>query len=200
MAVEAKTLISLPARPFELATWSSAKVHPDCHIKVGKALYSVPWRLIGCEVQARATEQLVKIYLRGDLVKTHIFKASGRQTDYGDYPPDKVAFLQRTPAWCRARSAEIGPCCKQVISELLSVNVLHKLRAAQAIIGLVQRYNQERTEAACGLATQVGDPSYRTIKGILAAGKEADANDEPLGQDTPAFLRGPGIVSGEVAS
>ena len=32
------------------AIWSTGKVATDCHVKVGKALYSVPWRLIGQQV------------------------------------------------------------------------------------------------------------------------------------------------------
>jgi transposase len=43
-AVEAQALLPLPARPFVLATWSTAKVGPDIHAKVGKTLYSIPWR------------------------------------------------------------------------------------------------------------------------------------------------------------
>ncbi len=32
--------------PFVLAAWSTGKVGPDIHVKVGPALYSVPWRLL----------------------------------------------------------------------------------------------------------------------------------------------------------
>src|SRR6266508_6374990 len=52
-AVEAPALLPLPPDPFELATWSRPKVGPDCHVKVGKVLYSVPWRYIGHQVDAR---------------------------------------------------------------------------------------------------------------------------------------------------
>lgn len=44
-ATEQPTLLPLPTQPFELAAWSTPKVHPDCHITVQGALYSVPWRL-----------------------------------------------------------------------------------------------------------------------------------------------------------
>ena len=37
----------LPRKPFVLATWSTGKIGPDIHVKVGKTLYSVPWRYIG---------------------------------------------------------------------------------------------------------------------------------------------------------
>src|SRR5258706_1164717 len=46
-AVEAEALQPLPVRPFVLATWSTPRVGPDIHAKVGKTIYSVPWRLIG---------------------------------------------------------------------------------------------------------------------------------------------------------
>jgi hypothetical protein len=41
-AVEAAALLPLPARPFVLATWSTAKVGPDIHAKVGHTLDSIP--------------------------------------------------------------------------------------------------------------------------------------------------------------
>jgi len=54
-AVEAAALGALPVRPFVLATWSTPRVGPDIHAKVGKTIYSVPWRLIGQQVDARET-------------------------------------------------------------------------------------------------------------------------------------------------
>ena len=52
---EAGTLTPLPAAAFTLAEWSRAKVGTDVNVKCGKALYSVPWRLIGQLVDIRAT-------------------------------------------------------------------------------------------------------------------------------------------------
>jgi hypothetical protein len=195
-ATEAAALVPLPATPFELARWSTAKVHDDCHVKVGATLYSVPWRYIGQQVEVRATAATVAVYLRGALIKTHVAKPKGRQTDFGDYPPDKVAFLQRTPAWCRTRAKEIGPSCATLVGGLLEVNVLHRLRAAQGILRMAERHSPERLEAACALARAAGDPSYRTVKGILAAGVEAVPEPEATGSETPAFLHGPEALVG----
>lgn len=52
-AVEQQALIALPPRAFELTSWSIGTVRVDTHLKVGKALYSVPWRLIGQRLHAR---------------------------------------------------------------------------------------------------------------------------------------------------
>ncbi|MFD5568975.1 hypothetical protein [Streptomyces cadmiisoli] len=47
-------------------------------------------------------------------------------------------------------------------------------------------------EAACARAITVGDPSYRTIKGILIAGTETDPEFETSGDaGAAAFLHGP---------
>jgi len=37
----------LPVRPYQFGEWRIAKVHPDYHIEVKRACYSVPYRLIG---------------------------------------------------------------------------------------------------------------------------------------------------------
>jgi transposase len=190
-AVEAHELRPLPTARFELAVWSTPKVGPDCHVKVGKALYSVPWRLIGRTVDARRSERLVEMFVDGDLVKTHRRIERGRQTDYSDYPPEKVAFFMRTPVWCRRRAAELGPHVAELIDQLLTVNALHRLRSAQGVIGLVDRHDVERLDAACRRAIDVGDPSYRTVKGILAAGTETDAQPARQAPTAPAHLHGP---------
>jgi hypothetical protein len=56
--------------------------------------------------------------------------ATGRQTDWNDYPPEKVAFFMRTPSWCRHRATELGPSVTKVIAGLLEINALHRLRSA----------------------------------------------------------------------
>jgi hypothetical protein len=192
-AVEADRLIGLPAQPYELAVWSTPKVGPDIHAKVANVLYSLPWRFIGRAVDARESANLVEFFVDGTLVKTHIRKARGKQTDFSDYPPEKVAFLMRTPAWCRRRAGEIGESCVELIAELLAVNALYRLRSAQGVLNLAERHSPERLNAACRRALDVGDPTYRTVKGILIAGTEHD-HDEPRPHApvaVPAHLHGP---------
>lgn len=194
-AVEQPALLALPTTPFELADWSRPKIGPDIHARVGKTLYSLPWRLIGQHVDARATPHLVKFYCDGTLVKTHITKPRGMQTDYNDYPPEKIAFHMRTPTWCRERATEIGVACRQVVDELLEVNALFRLRAAQGVLGLADKHGPIRLDAACARAVEVGDPSYRTIKGILAAGTEHQPVVRAAGDGgAAAHLHGPEVL------
>nr|MDQ3294592.1 IS21 family transposase [Actinomycetota bacterium] len=189
-AVEADTLRALPTARFELAAWSTPKVGADCHIKVGKTLYSVPWRLIGRHVDARQSERLVEVFIDGDVVKTHRRIERGRQTDWADYPPEKVAFFMRTPQWCLKRAGELGPSVLAVIEALLEVNALHRLRSAQGVVGLADTHDPQRLDAACARALAVGDPAYRTVKGILAAGTETEEIVETTVPTAPAHLHG----------
>jgi len=193
-AAEAAALKPLPRNDFVLATWSSGKVGPDCHVKVGRALYSVPWRLIGQQVHARAAGNTVQVLHDGKVVATHVQLLRGRATDFEHYPAEKIAFHMRNPAWCRQQAEKIGPATAAVIGQLMEVNALHRLRSAQGIISLAGRagVGNARLEAACDRALEVGDPSYRTVKGILAAGTETPTpTTTPAPSNSPAFLRGP---------
>lgn len=197
-ATEREALLALPGRDYEMAVWSTPTVAQDTHVVVEGALYSVPWRYIGREIDVRASRTEIACYLEGELVKTHPRRQKGRATDWADYPPEKVAFFQRTPAWCRHRAAELGPAVTAVIAELLAGQALHHLRQAQGILGLVERHTPERLDAACRRALEAGDPGYRTIKGILVAGRERASDDEQRVPDAPAFLHGPTTLFEEV--
>ena len=200
-AAEKDALGPLPPDPFVLATWATAKIGPDIHARVGKVLYSVPWPHIGKTADVRVTDTMVQFFIGGQLVKTHPRKAWGKQTDYGDYPPEKIAFHMRTPAWCRRQAAAVGPACEQVIAELLADNALYRLRAAQGVVGMADRHDRSRLEAACAKAITAGDPSYRTIKGILAAGTDRDLPAAAAAGDggAGAFLHGPASFANVVA-
>ena len=194
-AVEAEALNPLPARPFVPATWSTGKVGPDIHVKVGKALYSVPSRLIGQRLDARETWTTVQLFHDGQLVATHARAGKGKRTDMSHYPPEKIAFAMRTPAWCRRRAAETGPACTAVIASLLEVGALYRLRSAQGVLGLADKHGPDRLEAACAKAIAAGDPSYRTVKGILVAGVETDPPPPSSGDGgASAHLHGPAAL------
>jgi transposase len=200
-ATEAGALAPLPTVPYELATWSHPTVAPDAHVKVGRTLYSVPYRLIGTQLDARATAETVQLYQDGEVVKTHPFQPRGRRTDWADLPEGRRGFYMRTPVWCRAQAVLIGPATDTLVNELLSENVLYRLRQAQGVLHLSDKYGVERLEAACRRALEAGDPAYRTVKGILVAGTEHESTQLALpGIEVPAWLRGPQAFGSEEGS
>jgi hypothetical protein len=80
----------------------------------------------------------------------------------------------------------------QVIDALMEVNALYRLRQAQGVIRLAEKYEAERLDAACRRAISVGDPTFKTVRGILLAGTEHEqlvVVDAPPA--APAHLHGP---------
>jgi hypothetical protein len=126
---------------------------------------------------------VVELYDGQQLIATHVrSRRPGQwQTRLEDYPPDKAAYLQRTPAYCRELAAQVGPATQAVVDQLLNERPLDRLRSVQAILRLQETVGRQRLEAACARALYFGDNSYRRIKGILNAALDR----EPL-PDAPA--------------
>jgi hypothetical protein len=73
-AIERDALIALPPRVFELSTWSIGTVGIDAQLKAGKALYSVPWRLIGQRLHARTAGDVVLIFAGAEALSSVLCK------------------------------------------------------------------------------------------------------------------------------
>jgi hypothetical protein len=149
-----------------MVDWATPRVAPDCRASVLGALYTVPWPHIGQQLDVRATATTVEFFRNGELVKTWVRGRKGsNNVDWSDYPPDKIAFLQRTPAWCRRRAVEAGPSVAAVVNALLSVNVLHRLRAAQGILRLGERHGSEGSTPPVSWRSAPATPSTGPSRG-----------------------------------
>jgi hypothetical protein len=63
-ADEQAFLLPAPTEPFDVPRWSDPKVHPDHHVQVARALYSVPTRFIGKKLRARVDKKTVRLSRR----------------------------------------------------------------------------------------------------------------------------------------
>lgn len=68
---EKEFMKQLPLTPFEPAVWSTAKVPLDYLISDGKNKYSVPFDLIGEQVDIRLTKTTVEVFFHGARVAFH---------------------------------------------------------------------------------------------------------------------------------
>ncbi|MCA4135727.1 IS21 family transposase [Arthrobacter sp. M4] len=194
-AVERPALIPLPARRLEPAEWRTATVGSDCHASVKGVLYSVPYQLVGTRLDVRVSATMVEFHLDGAIVKVHPRIAKGRQTDLSDYPPAAAGFFTRDAAWCRENASLIGPAAAALIDGLLEEPLVHRIRAAQGIIRLVRTHRPEAVETACAAAAAAGDPTLKTVRGLLAAGVTV-LPVRPNGDNgAGAYLRGPGAFT-----
>lgn len=171
-ATEKPLLQPLPVQPPEIAVWAKVKVHRDAHVQFEKALYSVPFRLMGQTLWLKATAVTVRIYRDHDLVAVHprLTRPGARATADDHMPPEALAWKMRDPQWCLTHSSQIGAACHTLVRQLFADRVLDNLRAAQGVVGLKKKYGTIRLEAACQRALAYDNPRYRTVKTILEKG------------------------------
>jgi len=181
---EQGALLTLPEEPFTLCEVRLVTVHPDCHVRINKSYYSVPYAYVGRKLDAYISERIVEIYQGTALVATHerSLQPGGWHTRLEHYPKNKAAYLERTPAYCRQVATRLGEATVQVVEALLGDRPLYRLRSVQAILRLEETVGAERLEAACARALHFDDPSYRRVKAILNAALDR----EPLPEQAPA--------------
>ena len=175
---------------FDVPKWGSATVHPDHHIRFGNALYSLPTEYIGKKVEIRLDSKLMRIYHQGDVIKTHPVMPEGkRSTDYEDYPKHKSQYAMRNCDYYIGKGKEVGSNCGNFMEQLLSGDFpWSKLRQAQKLIRLSDKYGTARIEQACGRALSFSLIDVFRLERIIkqAFGKETEKGGEKRGIVVPA--------------
>ncbi len=184
-ALERPLLRRLPAVAPDLGTWHRVVLHRDCHVQLDRAFYSAPFALVGKTLWARATDTVVALYEDYRHLYTHLRaqRAGQRMTVADHLPPEARNFFERDRRWCDTQARAVGPHCAELVARLLGDRIAERLRAAQAVLAMSQRYGAARLEAACQRALAHDSAHYRTVKTILATGADQQPIVEP---QTPA--------------
>lgn len=171
-ALERAALRPLPLRAYEFGQWKQAKVHPDYHIEVGRAYYSVPYALIGERVDVRLTAGGVEVFHRGQLVAAHpkARQRGERSTRRGHRPEGHVAVIDRSLALTLTRAEAIGAATTQLIRTQATrrMHPEETLRSAQGILRLAHDFSPAQLEHACERALALKSYSYRTVRTLIA--------------------------------
>jgi len=181
-SVEKPAMLAPPSEPFDVPLWvDDAKVHPDHHIQVARALYSVPTLYLYKHVRVRADRTLVKIYFGTELIKVHPRKApGGRSTDTNDYPVGKAHYALRSIDAlidrARAKGVHIGTYAERLLAGPLPWT---RMRQAYSLLRLCDKYGDGRVEAVCqsALAFDVVDV-VRITRMLKNATKAAAPSDD----------------------
>ncbi|MGH3745416.1 MAG: IS21 family transposase [Mycobacteriales bacterium] len=194
VAVEAGCLLGVP-EPYDVPTFTRVKVHRDFHVEVAKALYSVPQHLIGHHLDARADGELVKLFARGQLVKTHPRqRPGGRSTDAEDLPTEKVGYamrdLTKLITACAGHGENVGIYAERLLDDPLPWT---RMRSVYRLLGLVRRYGPEPVETACERSLDLDVVSVSKIASMLANATEREHPKLPAAAGTPTgrFARDP---------
>ena len=198
-SIDRPALRPLPTTAYVFAEWSLARVHIDYHVEVDEHYYSVPYPLIGQQLDVRLSAYTVEVFRRGQRVASHTRSHNKRKhTTLPEHMP--VAhreYAHWTPARLIAWAGKTGPATARLIETLMTRRA-HPQQAFRACLGIMRlgkTYGEARLEAACVRALQLGAHSYRSLESILRRG--LDQQELPL--DSPSTpspehdnVRGPG--------
>lgn len=186
-SLEQAQLLPLPASPFELATWTTAKVNIDYHVAVDKHYYSAPYPLIHQTLDVRLTDQTVELFQHGKRIAAHIRSSQpGLFTTLEEHrPKSHQKHLEWTPSRIISWAKSIGPECGKIVEKIMESRPHPEqgFRSALGIIRLEKAFGKERLEAACRRALHFGACSYRSVQSIL----QKNLDTQPLDQDLPLF-------------
>lgn len=168
---------------YEVPLWREATVHPDHHISFAQALYSLPATTCppGTKVEVRGDSGLVRVYRKGELVKTHVRRPpGGRATDPEDYPVEKTPYALRSTDRIIHRAKELGPNVAAFAKQLFAGPLpWAKLRQGQKLLHLAEKYTAARLDAACLRALDHDLVDVRRLERILVLALEKPEAPEP---------------------
>jgi hypothetical protein len=196
--LEAACLLELP-RPYDVPVFTRVKVHRDYHVEVARALYSMPEHYLGQHLEARADSELVKLFSRGRLVKTHPRQPpGGRSTDRADLPEHKAGYamrdLTRLVATCAGHGPGVGIYAERLLDDPLPWT---RMRSVYRLLGLIRRYGSDPVEAACARSLDLDVVSVSKIASMLAKATEREQPVLPAvaGSSGGRFARNPNEYS-----
>ena len=154
---------------YDVPIWCDPKVGRDQYAQVARALYSLPTRLVGKRLRARADRNLVRFYYRGVLVKTCVrMPPGGRATDPADFPAEKTAYAMRDVAFLQRQADAHGDAVGRFAKVLLDGPLpWTRMRQVYALLGLAKRYGDARVNDTCGLALDADMPDVRRLERML---------------------------------
>jgi hypothetical protein len=166
---ERAALLPLPQKRYELVVWKKAHVHRDCHVAVDDAYYSVPWTLIGEDVEVRTTPSSLAMFFEDKRVATHERVPRGKRSTQEEHlPEERRNHRQRNRAYWEERALAIGQHVANWVAECFdSDDVLYKLRPVQNTVIHLEGHPKERANNACRRASFFGNYTYGGVKDIL---------------------------------
>ena len=170
-SMDRPALNPLPAQAYQFAEWKKATVNVDYHIEVDRHYYSVPHTLITKKIDVRITNNTIECFYKSKRVASHIRSYhKGRHSTVKEHMPrSHQKWAEWTPQRFIRWAAKIGPHTQSLIENVLNsrAHPQQGFRSCLGILRLAKSYGNDRLEAACRRAVDIGGTSYRSVQSIL---------------------------------
>lgn len=189
-AEEKERLLPLPETPFVTEERREVKVGKTPYVRFDGNDYSIPHDLARRTLEVRATLERVRVLHRGEVVAEH-----ERSFDRGRVveDPAHVEALRRIKGEVRRhrfldRLAQAAPSSQRLFVELAERGE-NLGRAAQLMVGLLERYGAVRLEQAIREALAAGTLHYHALRQILERQDRERGLPPPTRVDLPEDRR-----------
>ncbi len=163
---ERPALQALPAEPFRYYRFGTRTVHPDGHVEVECAYYSVPPGRIGTDLLVQWDDLHVRILdpKTSTLLREHVRQRRGwHRTREEDRPKHRPATTEQILLRSHRAGDAIGKLCDTIYAREGET----ALRRIQGVLSLARRYGPALTEDAAKAALEIGAPSYQFLRRYL---------------------------------
>ena len=154
LELDRPALKELPAEPYEYGEWRPRRVGRDYHVDIDGHYYSVPYRLIREQLDARITEHTIELFCKGERVAVHL--RGRRRRRHTTIPEHMPSAHRRYADWTieriRADTAAIGPSTAKMTALILESRP-HPEQGYWACIGILRLAPLRRRPASKRLAT-----------------------------------------------
>ena len=155
----------MPEESFQFFKIAARTVHPDGHIEVDRAYYSVPHKYVGQRVTVHFNSLWVKTFVKNNRIAFHRKVSPGRfKTERDHLPRNKSITAEEHKQRLLHQAQKIGSECFQWAKAALKVRNQLAFRAIQGVLRLSDKYNQETINRACNEASHMGRFRYHTVK------------------------------------
>ena len=143
---EKKALKPLADKPFQFFKIAIRTVHPDGHIEVDRAYYSVPHRFVGLRLTIHYNAIWVKAFYKNQRVAYHRKVDKGRfKTDRTHLPEKKSLSTEEYQAFLLSQCQKIGSECHLWAKQALKIRGLLALRTIQGVTKLSKSYSPNQS-------------------------------------------------------
>lgn len=169
--IDAPALRMLPSAPYEFSEWRiGVKVGLDCTIQHDKNHYSVPYALVGKNIDINISTNVIEIFHKNQRVASHKRSYEADQsTIIKSHLPDAHRFYSEwTPKRLLVWAQSVGAASTTVFETHLSKpNTELALRRCNAMVEEAKKFGYARFELACERAIAIQSPTLASIRSIL---------------------------------
>jgi transposase len=170
-SVDRPALQPLPESPYAMAEWKTVRASIDYHVELDHHYYSVPYQLVGQELEARSTALTVEIFDAGKRIASHRRNTVPYRhtTLRAHMPKSHQAHLEWTPSRLIHWAGTVGTATATVVQTILESKPHPEMgyRACLGILRLAKTYSNARLESASQRAIDLNACSYKSLQSIL---------------------------------